>query len=137
MSLVSPCHAVVEFAQRTAQTRSVVSCPHVIPNRTLRAALEILPRSAPLLSGAQSPSQDHRRNGRQLHRLSPLSCAKLQPINRRHNASTRWPAAAKPLLPAAYLLLSPTTGHLPILLPLTTSGSGEVSGDRPRGARQT
>src|ERR1019366_7964417 len=46
-------------------------------------------------------------------------------------------AAVKPLLPAAYLASSPTTDHLRKLPPSTISGSGEVSGDRPRGAQQT
>src|SRR5262245_8630677 len=68
-------HAVAESAQRTARTRSVVFCPHAIPQRTLPAVHEILLRTARLLSGAQSPPPDHRRNGRQSHRLLPLSCA--------------------------------------------------------------
>src|ERR1035441_1398360 len=35
-----------------------------------------------------------------------------------------------PLIPAASLYLSPTTGRLPILPPSAISGSGEVSSDR-------
>src|SRR5215471_10681384 len=105
---VSLGHAVAEFARRTARTRSAVFCPHAIPNRTLLAVLEILPRTARLLSGAQSPPPDRRRNGRLSHRLSPLSCARLQPKDQTHNAGTRWRATAKPRLPAAYLPLSST-----------------------------
>src|SRR5215813_6184225 len=76
-----------------------------------------------------------RRSERSSHRPSPLSSARLHPIDRRRNAGTRWRAVVKPQLLAASLPSSPTTAHLRKLLPSAISGSGEVSGDRPRDAR--
>src|SRR6266581_6983777 len=137
MSLVFPLRAASGLERRTARTRSVVSCPHVIPNRTWPAAPEIPVGTARRLPGIESPPQDHRRNGRQSHHPSRLSCARPRPIDRTRNAGTRWRATAKPLLPAVFPHSSPTTGHLRKLRPSTISGSGEVSDDRPRGAQQT
>src|SRR5262249_2375216 len=68
--------------QRTARIRSVVSCPHVIPNQTSLAVPETLEGTAQHPSGIESPPQDRRRNGRQSHRLSRLSCARPRPIDR-------------------------------------------------------
>src|SRR2546427_12406006 len=130
----SPVPAVFDSEWRTARTGSTVSCPDVIPDRTWRAALEMLPRTAPLPFGVQSPPPDHRRIGRQSPRPW-FSGAKLPPIDQTRSGGTRSQAAAKPPSLAAFPLSSLTIGHLPILQLSTISGSGEVSGDRPRGAR--
>src|SRR5262245_33251491 len=97
----------------------------------------MLPRNVQLPFGFQSQPPDHPHNGRLSHPPLRLSDARPLPIDRTHSGGTRWRAAAKPLIPVAYLLLSPTIGHLPKLPPSTISGSGEVFGDPPRGARQT
>src|SRR5438034_2321437 len=123
------------FERRTARTRSDASCPDVIPDRTLPTGPEILTGTARRQLGVESPQQDRRHNARQLHRRVRLSCARPQPTGRTHSAGTRSQAVVKPLLPEEYLLSSPTTDHLPILRPLTISGSGEACGDRPLDAR--
>src|SRR5207253_8350573 len=78
--------AVSGFERRTVRTRSVVSCPHVIPTRTWPAVPGTLAGTARRPFGIESRAQDHRRSGRLSHRPSPLSCARLQPIDRTRNA---------------------------------------------------
>src|SRR5215467_3493245 len=74
---------------KAPEFRSVVSCPHVIPDQTLPAVPEILVGTARRPSGIESPPQDHLRIGQQLHRPSRLSCARLRPIDRTRSAGIR------------------------------------------------
>src|SRR5262249_32650919 len=132
-----PLPAASDLERRTARTRSVESCPDVIPSRTSPAVLETHAENVRPLLGAESPPQDHQHNGRLLRRPLPLSCARHQPRYRRDNEGTRWRSAVMPLPPAAYPVSSPTIGRLPILPPLAISESGEVSSDRSPDARST
>src|SRR5262249_24684880 len=65
--------------RRTARTRSVESCPDVIPSRTLPAVPETLSGNAQLPFGAESPPQDRRHSGvigaSLEHRREPVQAA--------------------------------------------------------------
>ena len=115
-------------ANRPNSIRRVLSGCNSRPNLTSRS------RNSDRLGvklGVENPKQDRRHSAPQLPRRVRLSCARLQPTGRTHNAGTRSRAVVKPLLPEAYLASFPTTDHLPTRRPLTISGSGEACGDRP------
>ena len=86
---VFPDRAVSGRGRRTAQTRSVVSCPHVIPTRTWPAAPETPAGTAQPPCGIETRAQDRRRSERQSRRPWPFSCARLRPIDRKRDAGTR------------------------------------------------